>query len=58
MAQAEATGLRYQEGVVHLEMGQRLGDLEHLQQAKSIFMDIGAVLDLAKAKEALTSLGD
>jgi class 3 adenylate cyclase/tetratricopeptide (TPR) repeat protein len=56
LAQAEATGLRYQEGVVHLEIGRRLDDRDHLRKAESILGEIGAEFDLAKAREALANL--
>jgi class 3 adenylate cyclase/tetratricopeptide (TPR) repeat protein len=55
LAQAEATNLRYQEGVVHLEMGRKLGGRDHLYRAESILGDIGAELDLARAREALNN---
>jgi tetratricopeptide (TPR) repeat protein len=58
LAQAEDTGLRYQEGVVQLEIGRRLGDRHHLQRAESILAEIGAELDLAAVREALANLGD
>ena len=58
LAQAEATGLRFQEGAVHLEIGRRLGDRHHLQRAELILEEIGAELDLAAAREALADLGD
>jgi tetratricopeptide (TPR) repeat protein len=58
LAQAEATNLRYQEGVVHLEIGRRLHDRDHLQRAESILEEIGAEFDLAKARESLANLGE
>jgi tetratricopeptide (TPR) repeat protein len=58
LAQAEATGLRYQEGVVLLEMGRRLGGRDHLYRAESILEKIGAEFDLAQAREALAEMGD
>jgi hypothetical protein len=48
----------YMEGMVHLEIGRRTGDREHLQQAESILEEVGAEFDLAKAKEALADLVD
>jgi tetratricopeptide (TPR) repeat protein len=56
LIQAENTGLRYQEGMVHLEIGRRLGDVEHLHKAESILGEIGAEFDLAVAREALIKL--
>ena len=58
LAQAEATGMRYEEGVIHLEIGRRMGDRNHLLSAESILGEIGAVLDLAAARDALTNLGE
>jgi class 3 adenylate cyclase/tetratricopeptide (TPR) repeat protein len=58
LAQAEDTGLRYQEGEVHLEIGRRLGDRHHLMKAESILEEIGAELVLAAAREALANLGE
>jgi tetratricopeptide (TPR) repeat protein len=58
LAQAEATNLRYQEGVVQLEIGRRLHDRDHLLQAESILGEIRAELDLAKARESLENLGE
>ncbi len=46
----------YMEGMVHLEIGRRTGNHEHLQQAESILGEIGAVFDLAQAREALANL--
>jgi class 3 adenylate cyclase/tetratricopeptide (TPR) repeat protein len=56
LAQAEATGLRYQEGVVHLEIGRQLDDRDHLRRAESILEEIGAEFDLAAAREALKNM--
>jgi hypothetical protein len=50
---AERIGLRYDLGLTHLEMGQRLGDRAHLRQAEAIFAAIGAELDLARVQQAL-----
>jgi len=53
LAEAEALGMRYELGVTHLEMGQRLGERAHLEKAEAIFAEIGAEWDLAKARELL-----
>jgi tetratricopeptide (TPR) repeat protein len=53
---AEKMGLRYDEGIIHLEMGKRLGDREHLEQAMSILSEIGAEWDLKQAQQALEKL--
>jgi len=50
---AEEIGLRYDLGMTHLEMGQRLGERAHLEQAEAIFVEIGVEGDLARAREAL-----
>jgi tetratricopeptide (TPR) repeat protein len=52
LAQAERIGDPYMEGVIHLEIGQRLGDGDHLQQAESLLEAIDAEFDLAAAREA------
>lgn len=46
----------YMEGMIHLEIGKRLGDREHLQRAETILEEVGAELDLALARAALTNL--
>jgi class 3 adenylate cyclase/tetratricopeptide (TPR) repeat protein len=56
LAQAESTNFRYNEGVIHLEIGKRLGDRGHLLRAESILEEIGAELDLAAARTALANL--
>ena len=35
-------GMRYDEAMTHLEMGQRLGERAHLAQAEAMFAVIGA----------------
>jgi hypothetical protein len=49
----EAMGLPYDEGMLYLEMGKRLGERAHLEKAAEIFAAIGAEYDLAKARGAL-----
>jgi class 3 adenylate cyclase/tetratricopeptide (TPR) repeat protein len=56
--EAQRMGERYQRGTIHLEMGRRLGDREHLQQAQAILEGIGAEFDLSKAREELAKLGE
>ena len=46
-------GLRYDVGMIHLEMGQRLGKREHLEKAEATFAEIGAELDLTRTRELL-----
>jgi hypothetical protein len=37
---------RYDLGMAHLEIGQRLGVRDHLEQAQAIFAEVGAEWDL------------
>jgi tetratricopeptide (TPR) repeat protein len=53
LAAAERLDLRYDEGMIHLEMGQRLGEPAHLEKAEAIFAEIGAAGDLARTRELL-----
>jgi class 3 adenylate cyclase/tetratricopeptide (TPR) repeat protein len=55
LAEAERTGLRYDAGVTHLELGYRLGERVHLEKAEAIFAEIGAEWDLARARELLAA---
>ena len=50
---AEEIGLRYDLGMTHLEMGQRLSERAHLERAEAIFAEIGAEWDLMRVREAL-----
>ena len=50
---AEEMGMRYELAMTRLEMGTRLNDREHLQQAEAIFAGIGAEFDLAQTRELL-----
>ena len=45
--------MRYRLGMTHLEMGRRLKDNEHLEQAEKIFSEIGADFDLAETRKLL-----
>ena len=49
---AEEMGQRYDLGLAHLEMGQRLGECAHLECAEAIFTEIGAEWDLARVRKA------
>ena len=51
---AQHMGMRYELGMTHLEIGKYLQDQVHLEQAEAIFSDIGAKLDLARARELLS----
>lgn len=53
LAQAERMDLRYDKGKTHFEMGQRLGEREHMEAAAQIFSEIGAELDLARTRKLL-----
>ena len=50
---AEEMDMRYELGMTHLEMGRRLKDRGHLEQAEKIFADIGAEFDLAQTRKLL-----
>jgi len=50
---AEEMGMRYERGMIHLEMGRRLKDRAHLEQAEAIFTEIGAEWDLAETQKLL-----
>jgi tetratricopeptide (TPR) repeat protein len=50
---AEEMGMRYELGMTHLEMGQRLKDRDHLEQAEKIFAEIGAQFDLSQTRKLL-----
>ena len=51
-------GQYYDEGVILLDMGSRLGDRSHLEKAITILSEIGEGWDLARAHEALGKLSD
>ena len=57
LALAKAAGQQFDLGRVHLEMGRRLGDRDHLERAEAILAEIGAEWDLACAREALGAPG-
>lgn len=52
LAETQKMGERYMEGMVHLEIGSRLGDEEHLRRAENILGELGAAFDLKKVGEA------
>jgi len=56
LALAEKMGQRYDLGMAHLEVGQRLGDREHLERAEAMFREVGAEWDLKRAQQALEKL--
>ena len=49
---------RYELGLTHLEMGQRLGERAHVEQAEKILEQVGACLDVARARELLGLTGE
>jgi tetratricopeptide (TPR) repeat protein len=53
LVEAERIGARYELGMLHLEMGERLGDRAHLEKAEAILAKIGAEGDWARARELL-----
>jgi len=53
LASAEKLGARCDLGMTHLEIGRRTEDRAHLERAEAIFVEIGAQLDLAQARELL-----
>ena len=50
---AERLGARWELGITHLEMGRRLRDTRHLQEAEVILAEMGATLDARQAHTAL-----
>jgi class 3 adenylate cyclase/tetratricopeptide (TPR) repeat protein len=50
---AEEMGMRYERGMIHLEMGGRMKDRAHLEHAEAIFAEIGAEWYLAQAQKLL-----
>jgi class 3 adenylate cyclase/tetratricopeptide (TPR) repeat protein len=53
LVESKRMGMRYDEGMTHLEMGQRLGEGAHLEKAEAIFVEVGAALDLARTRKLL-----
>jgi hypothetical protein len=58
LALAQELEERYVLGLTHLEMGQRLGERAHVEQAEKILGQVGACLDLAHARELLGRTGE
>jgi len=54
---AEEMGMRYDLGMTHLEMGQRLKERAHLEKAETIFSEIGAEWDLGQTRKLLQLYG-
>jgi hypothetical protein len=53
LKRAEELGMSYELGITHLEMGKRLKDRNHLENAEAIFSEIGAEFDLQEARKLL-----
>ena len=53
LSEAEKLEMRYEAGMTHLEIGERLGEQDQLQMAKTIFAAINAEQDLTKARDLL-----
>jgi class 3 adenylate cyclase/tetratricopeptide (TPR) repeat protein len=51
---ADRMGIPYHSGLAHLEMGRRLKERAHLEQAEAFFRQVGAEWDLAQAQKLLT----
>ena len=49
--ESERMGMRYDEGMAHLEVGLCLGESAHLEKAESVLANIGAELQLARARK-------
>ena len=50
---AVRNGIGYDEAMIHLEMGCRLGEREHLERAAALFEEMGSERNLARARQAL-----
>jgi hypothetical protein len=58
LALAEKLGARYELGMTHLEIGERLGDRAHLERAEALLAEIGTQEDLVRARELLAQLDE
>jgi hypothetical protein len=56
LALAEDMNVPFHVARTHLEMGQRLDDVMHLERAVSIFAEIDSQWELAKAREKLAEI--
>jgi len=54
---AEEMGMRYDLGMIYLEMGMRQKDRTHLEKAEAIFAEIGAEWDLGQTRKLLKLYG-
>ena len=55
---AVRNGIGYDEAMIHLEMGCRLGERKHLETAATLFEEMGSEGNLARARGALEALDD
>jgi hypothetical protein len=53
MGDAQRLGAPYEVGMLHLEMGERLNDHSHLQQAETTLKKVGATLDCERVRRLL-----
>jgi hypothetical protein len=53
LALAEKLGARYELGMTHLEIGERLGDRAHLESAEARLIETGTQEDLVRAQALL-----
>jgi hypothetical protein len=51
-------GINYDEAMLHLEIGCRLSEQDHLEIAAALFEEMGSEGNLARAREALEALGE
>lgn len=50
---ADKMGMPHHSGLAHLEMGRRLKERAHLEQAEAFFRQVGAEWDLAETRRLL-----
>jgi tetratricopeptide (TPR) repeat protein len=55
---AVQNGIHYDQAMILLEMGCRLGEREHLEKAEVLFEQMGSEANLRRARTALEMLGD
>ena len=53
---AERNGSGYDEAMIHLEMGRRLSEREHLKRAEALFVEMGSERNLERTREVLQEL--
>jgi class 3 adenylate cyclase/tetratricopeptide (TPR) repeat protein len=55
---AVRNGIRFDEAMIQLEMGCRLGEREYLEKAAALFEEMGSEYNMGRARDALEALGD